>query len=571
MKKIWEIKNNLEFRIKNLKFRRKEITAILLKNRGLTSKKQIAEFLNPPNPYILTLESLHIKRREITKPIKRIEKAIKNHEQIIVYGDYDADGICATAIMWETLHFLGARVMPFIPDRERHGYGLNEKGIKEILTSQQLAINNQRLLIITVDNGIVASKAVDYCNKKGIDVIVTDHHQPPKKLPNAYSIIWSDRISGAGVAWFLAREIYQYFKKSLLGFKASNTLELACIGTVCDLMPLLKTNRSIVKFGLKELQQTKRQGMLALITDAGVDQQNLGTYEIGYIIGPRLNAMGRLANALDSLRLLCTPNKKRAEDLAQKLGLTNRERQQLTQETFEHAKRKSKLKSQKAKLLFIGDESYNQGVIGLVAGKLVEEFYRPAVVISKGKEYSKASARSIKGFDIIQTLRKFGHLFEDVGGHPMAAGFTIKTNKLEKLQKSLEKYAQSKLSKEDLQPRITADCQIDLTDISWELYNKIEKFSPFGLANPKPVFVSKDVKVAAIRQVGREGKHLKLRIQSTISNQQLAILDSIAFNLGHLASKISPGDNIEICYCLEKNVWNRNESLELKIKDIIVR
>jgi len=564
----------------------KDIIKLLLKSRGLKTKKQINEFLNPSDPYQLKITTLGIKKTELNQAIKRIKKAIAQKENIIIYGDYDADGICATAVLWETLHHLGAQVMPFIPQREEHGYGLNPKGIDDILKDPKFRILGSKFLIITVDNGIVAHRAVKYAQKKGIGVIITDHHQPRTRtssvrgklsldLPKAYAVIHSDKVSGAGVAWFFAKEIYKSFHKDLKGFKASNTLELACIGTITDMMPMLGINRSLVSFGLEELRKSNRPGIKALCKEAVIPQKEMDTYHLGYIIGPRLNAMGRLEEALESLRLLCTPRETKADGLALKLGSINRQRQQLTEKTFEHAKKKFKSSSSSSspKVIFIAHESYNPGVIGLVAGKLVEEFYKPAIVVAQEKEFSKGSGRSVKGFNMIKFLRKVESGFEDLGGHPMAAGFTVKTEKIKELKLKLEKAAAKKVKDKLLEPIINIDLEIKLNDINWSLFNQIEKFSPFGLENHRPVFASRQVKVLEVRAVGRERKHLKLKL-SAINNETMkqlnngVIFNAIAFNLGHLSSKISPRDLIDICYNLEKNLWNGNKNLELRIKDI---
>ncbi len=529
-----------------------QIIKTLLQNRGLKGKKQVEEFLHPADPYALKPEALGIKKAAITQAIKRIKKAIKQKEQIIVYGDYDADGICATAILWETLHRLGAKTLPFIPQRKEHGYGLNQKGIDTILKDKKVS------LIITVDNGIVAYDGVKYAQKKGIEVIITDHHQMAKKLPAVLAIIHSTQVSGSGVSWFLAKEIYLAFHKNLKGFKASSSLELACIGTITDMMPMLAANRSLVKFGLQELQQSQRPGIRALCQQAVIDQKIIESYHIGYILGPRLNAMGRLEEALESLRLLCTQKEEHACNLAFKLNSINKQRQQLTQETFSSARKKFKTSS-KEKLIFISDKTYNPGVIGLVAGKLVEEFYRPAIVISQGEEFSKSSIRSVKGFDMIKFLRQFEEDFEDLGGHPMAAGFTVKTSQLKALRQKLEKAAQKQLPANLLKPVLRADLEISLADINWDLHEQIEKFAPFGLANPRPTFITRQVKVLQVRAVGREQKHLKLKLVG---------FEAIAFSLGHFAGEIKSDDLIDICYTLEKNEWNGNTNLELKVKDI---
>ncbi len=573
--KNWEIKANSK--IQNSK---QKLLKVLLENRGLLTKQQQEEFFNPPPPWTQRItDQLKIDKRQLLKTIERIKQAISQREPIIIYGDYDADGICATAILWEALHALNAKVMPFIPSREEHGYGLSKKGIDEIINhfSKEKFNNEAVKLIITVDNGIVAHKAISYAKAKGIEVLVTDHHQKKIKnnkedLPKAYAVIWSDKVSGAGVAWVLARVLSKHLKNQVLQGKEG--LDLVAIGTIADMMPLLGVNRAFVRYGLRELNQTQRPGLQALFKEAGLIKGGIESWHVGYIIAPRLNAMGRIETAWDSLRLLCTKKETKALKLAEILGATNRERQLLTFETLEHAKENSKIKKESSKIIFIAHESYNQGVIGLVAGKLVEEFYRPAIVISKGKVYSKASVRSVNGFNIIEYLRQFEDIYEDLGGHPMAAGFTIKTEKLPLLQKRLETEAQKQLAEELLIPKLFVDCEIGLSIIDLKLYAQLKKFAPFGIGNPQPTFISRKVEVVSFQQVGTEGKHLKLRLKRNdpAVSQGRSLkeneFEAIAFNHGDLAFKLTPGQKIDILYNIEEDSWNGNHKLQLKVKDI---
>lgn len=536
-----------------------DIVKTLLKNRHLEKAGEIEEFLNPPNPYLLSPQKAEINLKEIKKVVQKIKKAIKEKRKIIIYGDYDADGICATALLWETLYRLKAEAMPFIPHREEHGYGLNKKGIDFLLKNYQ---NAKSALIITVDNGIIAKEGVAYAQKNGFEVIVTDHHQLGKEKPPVL-IVHTDKLSGAGVAWFLAKEIYSEFYQNLKAFKASNALELACIGTITDMMPMKGVNRSLVKFGLKEIQKSKRLGIKALCKQACIKQEEIDVYHLAFLIGPRLNAMGRLEEGLDSLRLLCTKNQERAEKLAWQLGLTNRQRQQLTEITFNDARQKAEKQTKKGKLIFICHSSYNVGVIGLVAGKLVEEFYRPVVIISKNKNYSKGSARSINGFNIIKFLRKLEYLFTDLGGHPMAAGFTIQTKKIKQFSLKIKKLIKKEIKDDQLLPILKVDLEVEFNKLNWQLLNQIKHFSPFGLENNEPLFCSRKVKVVSFNAVGKEQKHLKLKLEN--SGVTFA---AIAFNFAYLIKKIKKGDYFDICYCLNEDKRDGKKGLYLKIKDI---
>ncbi|MBI2031321.1 MAG: single-stranded-DNA-specific exonuclease RecJ [Candidatus Levybacteria bacterium] len=573
-------------KIKNKKLKIEEILNVLLENRGIKTEKEKEKFLNPKLSDV-TISSVGIDKKQLKKAIARINRAIISKEEIVIYGDYDVDGICGTAILWETLNDLGAKVLPYIPHRMDEGYGLSKTGIKNLI--RQLDGKNCSL-IITVDNGIVANDAVDLANREGIDVIITDHHVSAQKLPKAYSFVHTTQVCGAGVAFLLAQEINaEVARKNFRvrsavkspstrnagGAKAHNEnfvdsslghLELVALATIADLVPLKGANRTFVKFGLEELRKTKRPGLLAIIEETGIDQVLIGVYEIGHIIAPRLNAMGRLEYAMDSLRLLCTKSKERAKDLAYKLGHTNRKRQEITLKSFEHARLQiTNSKSQIPKLLLIADKSYQQGVIGLIAGKLVEEFYRPSIVISKGEIYSKASARSISGFNIVEFIRSASDLLVDVGGHPMAAGFTVETINLELLQKKLEKLADKILTQDLFVRSLYIDCEFDINYLNEEFYNVLQKLAPFGMGNSQPAFVSKNIIIEDMRLVGMDGRHLKLNLKTQISNLKI---EGIGFGMGERSNEIRIGDRIDLVYQIEKNEWNGNSKLQLKIKDL---
>lgn len=544
--KKWKIIN----KIKDYK-NEEEIIKILLENRGLKTEAEIEEFLHPKLESV-SVENAGIDRKQLKKAVERIHKAVADKEQVIIFGDYDVDGVTGTAILWETLHKMEAKAMPYIPSRVEEGYGLSVKGI----SNARLRIPDIKL-IITVDNGIVASDAVDFANETGIDVIITDHHTIGKKLPEAFAIVHTTKLCGAGVSYLLSKELDKGSNP------AEDLLELAALGTVADLVPLTGPNRTIVKFGLRKLLKTKRLGLLEMFKLAALGDK-FGVYEAGFVIGPRLNAAGRVDSAMDSLRLLCTKNKDRAAELASKLELTNRERQSLMKEAAEHAKTKIKDQKEKIKkILVVAHESYQQGIIGLVAGKLVEEFYRPAIVISVGEKYSKASVRSVSGFNIIEFLRSVPEFFVDIGGHPMAAGFTVETEKIELMRTNLEDLAEELIGDDMLIKSLSVDCELPFSCIGKSLYNEIEKLSPFGMANPEPVFASRKVTLENFRILGREGKHLRLNLR-----QEDSAFEAIAFGMGEKAKELKAGDRIDIAYNIDENTWNGNTKLQLKIKDI---
>ncbi len=533
--KKWEVLNKGKVETKN-------IVDILLENRGIKTKKEKEEFFAPTNPKDISWRSLGIKDSTVKKVVERIKKAKKSGEDVIVYGDYDADGICATAIMWEALHALGLNVLPHIPDRFEEGYGINASSVLDLKSK----IKNLKL-IVTVDNGIVAFDGIDKANELGIDIVVLDHHQKGSKKVATPYILHSTEVCGSGLAWFFSKE---------LGFESG--LELAAIGTVADQMPLKGVNRSIVKYGLVELGKTKRLGLKVLFDEAKIE--NVGTYEVNYIIAPRINAMGRLAKGLDSLRLLCTKRSEKAQELSRLLIKTNSDRQRIVEGVVVHTLENVT----DEKVIVIAHESYHEGVIGLAAGKLVEEFYKPSIVISKGLEKSKASARSISGFNIIEAIKKTELILEG-GGHPMAAGFSIETVKIEEFTKKINEMSSEILTDELLTRKVKIDLELSFDQLSYDLLESLNQFNPSGLGNPSPLFVTKGGEVKEIKVVGKGANHLKLTLK-----QGEYFFDAIAFGMGEIYSELKVSTKIDIVYALEDNTWNGSKSLQLKIKDIKV-
>ncbi len=529
-----------------------EILQQLLQNRGLANSKDANIFLRPPAAFDLKAADVGIDTKALNLAVKRIRKAITAKESIVVYADYDADGITAGAIMWETLYAMGARVMPYIPHRVEEGYGLSIKGIDNVRAQYDPT------LVITVDHGITAWEKVEYAKSLGMDVIVTDHHTKPEKVPDAITV-HTTQLAGSGVSWFLAKEVS--------GIRNEELTALATIGTVADLVPLIGPNRAIVKEGLTALNRTSRVGLLAMLTDAGLSRGALSTYSISHVLAPRLNAMGRIVHAMDALRLLCTKQEDKAMILARQLGLTNKERQRLTEDASLRAKESLYAlgnTSNSKKLLFLAHTEYNQGIIGLVAGRLVEEYYRPAIVVAIGEDISKASARSISGFNIVEAIKSCSDLLIDVGGHPMAAGFTVETKNLTTLQQRLEQVAEEQLDQELLTRRLRIDAEIPLGLVSETLCSMLEQMEPFGFGNPEPVFVSGQVQLRDVQLLGSEGKHLKIRVRQG----EGPLFQAVAFSMGDLYPKLFPNMVFDVAYTVEMNEWNGKKRLQLKIKDI---
>ena len=413
-------------------------------------------------------------------------------------------------------------------------------------------------LVITVDNGIVAYDAVKKSKNLGIDVIVVDHHAKGNKKLNTKYIIHNTNVCGSALSWFLSEALVkvgpskQIIKRSDLNI----SLDLAIIGTIADQMPLLGINRSIVKFGLDELNNTKKIGLKELFKQAGIT--NIGVYEIGFIIAPRINAMGRLSKAIDSLRLLCTRNKEKAVELAETLNQTNLERQKIVEDVL---KRTLTEVDEKQKIIVIHGE-YHEGVIGLASGRVTERLYKPSIIISKGEKISKASARSIAGFNIMEAIKETGLILEG-GGHPMAAGFSIETTKIDLFIQKINALSDKLLTEELLQRNLKIDVNLDFEIIDSELINLIKKFEPFGNGNYAPVFETKSVKIAEIKKVGSDGKHLKLKLE-----KDKKTIDAIAFGMAQ--KELVKGSVIDIAYSVEENVWNNKTSIQLKVKDISI-
>ena len=542
--KRWEVLAKTSDALPNID----KIEKILLRNRGIISKNDTKEFFEPISPEKLSLKALGINPIQVKKAVQRIKKAKKTQELVIVYGDYDADGICGTAILWERLFGLGLNVLPYIPERFSEGYGLNSQSIKALKEK-----NPNLGLIITVDHGIVGGQKVEVAKSLGIDVIISDHHEPGKNKPKAFALVHTTKIGGAGVAWVLAREIEP----------STNGLELAAIGTIADQLPLIGPNRSLVSFGLKALNSTQRPGLNALFEEAQIVKGAIGPYEVGFIIAPRINAMGRLTHAIDSLRLLCTKSTPRATELARLLNKTNLERQRIVEEVVVHAR--SQVIKAKG-IIILAHETYHEGVIGLAAARLVEEYYRPAIVISKKKDVAKASARSISGFNIIQTIRKLDNLILEGGGHPMAAGFSIKPGRIEEFSLKINKVAIPLLTEKILTRKLKVDLEIDFSLIGRELLKLVAAFEPVGLGNPSPSFITRNVSVLNARMVGRQGTHLKLNLE-----KDGIVFGAIAFGQGAIYPSLSPDSKIDIVYTIEENTFNGSTNLQLKLKDIKIK
>ncbi|OGO21673.1 MAG: single-stranded-DNA-specific exonuclease RecJ [Chloroflexi bacterium RBG_16_51_9] len=538
------------------------LVAQLLYNRGLTDPSQIASFLaadeslsGDPN----LLPDMHL-------AVARLYRALLSNENIAIYGDFDADGITATALLVQGLSLLDCKATPYIPHRVNEGYGLNTTALE---TLKQQGIN----LVVTVDCGVTASAEVKAAKKMGLDVIITDHHTPSNEIPPAIAVVNPklpgskypfSELAGVGVALKLLQALFGGMgKEKLLGELA----DLVALGTIADMVPLLGENRYLVKRGLELLSASPRLGIRELMTQSGSNTAHLDTESVSWTIAPRLNAAGRLEHAMGSYRLLMTDSPDEARDLAKWLEQKNAERQRLTASTMAKA-REQVLAQGDSPVLIASDADYPAGIMGLVAGRLSEEFYRPVIVLRTSEQLSGGSCRSIPEFDIIQALNRCQHLLTHFGGHSRAAGLSLRTSDLPRLHEKLLEIAAAELAGIDLRPRVDIDAEVTLTGMGGNTFETIQKLAPFGQGNPAPTFLSRRVNIVDCRTMGNTGDHLRLKLKqdsthSTGSGQ--ALWDGVGFNLGCYRGEIS--SLIDIVYNLEIDHWNGQEKLRLNILD----
>jgi len=526
----------------------------LLWNRGVRSSKEIKLFLDPSPLDQITLADSGIDKKEVEKAEQRISQCVANKETVLIYGDYDVDGFCGSALVWEGLFAAGVKAVPYIPDRNEDGYGLNEKRVLKIKKKFP-----KLSLVITVDNGIVANDAISGLKQKGIDTIIVDHHLAGEVVPEALAIVHSTLLSGSGVAWF-------FIKNMSLPNLSFPDPALAALGTVADMLPVLGANRSIIKYGSCHLEKTKRPGLKSLFRLAGISGP-IDTQKIAFNIVPRLNALGRIADSLDGLRLICVRDEKKGLLLAKKACRTNSKRQDLTNNGFAEAE--AEFLGKPTQIIISSSGSFHRGIVGLVAGKLTNKYNRPAVVISIEDGLGHGSARSVEGFNIVKALRQLGDTLIDVGGHPLAAGFTIPADKITAFARKLNAVAKGKLDKKTLQGRIDIDKKLFLSEVNLETHQQIQKLAPFGIENPEPIFSFQSLRIVEMKTVGGEGKHLKLLVDDPqTTKEEKQVCELIGFGFGDWTQKISSGDFIDVAACIDENVWQGRRKIILRVVDL---
>jgi len=526
----------------------------LLYNRGIRRPEDFQSFLSSDrslsgDPFLLP---------DMQLAVSRVYQALLSGERIGVYGDFDADGITATAALVQGLTVLGGNAVPYIPHRQTEGHGLTTSVLKN-LYEQGIS------LVITVDCGVTDVLQIKKAMKMGLDIIVTDHHSPLPETPKAIAVINPKltgsaypftQLSGVGVAFKLLQALFRSIGRE---GQMDMVMDLVAIGTIADMSPPLGENRYLIKEGLRLINATPRLGIKELMNQTRLDAGSIDAEKISWIIAPCLNAAGRLADGLTGYNLLMTDSPQEARDLAIWLAKKNEERQRLTNTTLVRA-REQVIAQGLPPLLITADKDYPMGISGLVASRLTEEFYRPSVVIHTAETVSHASCRSIPEFNIISALNRFGHLFSRYGGHAQAAGFTLPTKNLPRLEEGLSEMVAEQLADVELRPHLDIDAQVALPNLGGDTYQTTRTLAPFGIGNPEPTFISRGVEVLERRTMGNSGEHLRMKLR-----QGGTVWDGVGFRLSNHPMDASSA--LDIVYNLEVDSWGGKEQLRLNILD----
>jgi single-stranded-DNA-specific exonuclease len=550
MKKIWNLTSFQE----NIGL---EFIDKLLAKRNIKTEREKEIYLSSDlkylsNPFLLS---------EMGKAVNRIKKAVENKEKILIYGDYDVDGITSTAVLYKFFkNEFGLELEYFLPNRIEDGYGLNINSLEKI-------INNDTELIITVDCGITAFKEAEYLQKKGVDLIITDHHTPAEKLPEASAVLnhhlvenddyFASEIAGVGTAYKLAQALNSKTVKKM----KEELLPIVALGTVADIAPLRDENRIFVKNGLEMMKKDKVLGLKILIEELKINKNTLSAGQIGFIIAPPLNAAGRIHDAEEALKLLISENSQEAKTIAQKLIKINKERQQREEKIYQEAENKIKdidLEAEKSIILY--DSKWHSGIIGIVASRLLEKYNLPVILFAVNKENNtaKGSARSISSLNIYQALKYCQSKVLDFGGHKAAAGLSVKIDEIDSFINKFKEYLFKNLTEEDFLKNKRIDLNLELSALSKDFISSLEQFRPFGIANPAPKFLFQNLSSKSCYQMGKENKHLKIYLENGIQ--------AVAFNLGDKAAQIS-SSKFDLIAQAEINRWQGKENLQLKVDD----
>ncbi len=533
------------------------IIARLVVQRGLAEQEEVKRFLSPSltqlyDPFLLD---------GMATAVKRIRQAIEKKEKILIYGDYDADGVSSTSLLMKLFRSYEANVDYYIPNRFREGYGLNKEAL-------QSAAKQGVQLIITVDTGISAVEEVKFANQLGLEIIITDHHEPPEEIPQALAVINPKKpncpypfkmLAGVGIAFKLAT--------ALLGRIPEEWLDLVALGTIADLVPLVDENRVIASFGLKRLNERKNIGLQALLEVSGIDG-DVSAGHVGFSLGPRVNASGRLASAKAAVELLLTDEFAQAKSLAVQLDQMNRERQQLVERITQFALEQVEADPEKHQhVIVVAGHGWNSGVIGIVASRLVEKFYRPVIVfgIDPDTQMATGSARSIEGFHLHQALTACEEMLLKYGGHSMAAGMSISPEKISLFHQKIASLAQEWLTEEDYIPLTKVDGELKISEINVQFIEKLKVLEPYGIGNPTPHFVIRDTRIAQMKRMGVDRNHLRLQLTGDDHS-----IDAVAFRQAELAEEITERARVNILGQLQINEWNGRRSPQIILRDLAI-
>jgi len=564
MKLKWELLPEPDQRAVNQlssEFSLPQVAARILVTRGLDTISKAEGFLSPSldnllDPFLLS---------GMQKGVERVIRALKEREKIMIFGDYDVDGITSTSLLFLVLNKLGAEVTYYLPNRLNEGYGLSKEGIQE---SEKRGVR----LIISVDCGITAVEEVTFAKSKGIDTIITDHHEPKEILPNACAIINpkiieegypGGELSGVGVAFKFAQAIYRRLGQE--ESELQDHLDLVALGTAADIVPLVGENRIFTKFGMAQIAKTTKPGLKSLIFVSGILGQKIGTGQVVFILAPRINAIGRLGDADLAIKLLTTRDESKASEMARILDDENRRRRDIDEITLKEALdligQDADLATDKA--IVLASSGWHQGVIGIVASRLVERFHRPTIMIAIDGAEGKGSARSIPGFHLYEALRECEEYLVQYGGHKYAAGLSILPEKIHPFREKFKKVSDKKLSRDDLIPRLSIDSELELEQINPELVGVLDIFAPFGPQNMRPVFSTRDLHIWGEPHVVGNN-HLRLRVK-----KEGPVFDCIGFGMGDMSKLLSmKGIRIDLAYVVETNFWNDTYKIQLRIKDL---
>ncbi len=538
-----------------------QVIAKMLLHRGITNLEQARRFFRP------SLEQLHdpYLMRDMREAVERLRRALLSDEKIMIYGDYDVDGITSVSFLYLILRELGAKVDYYIPDRQLEGYGLSAQGIE---TAKQRGID----LIIAVDCGITGHAEIEMAKNNGIDVIVCDHHEPGQTLPQAVALLDPKRtdcnypfreLAAVGVTYKFCQGLLMRMEIDLSILE--NYLELVAIGTAADIVPLVDENRIFVKIGLDRLNESENLGIKALLEVTSLSTKEISTGHIVFIIAPRINAVGRMGDAERAVKLLTTDDAREAMEIAGILEMENRHRKNVDEETFRQALTLAteQLGYQGSRSLILAQRGWHPGVIGIVASRVVERFYRPTILISIENGIGKGSARSIEGFDLYDALKNCEHLLVAYGGHKYAAGLSILEENIEAFRQRFEEVASSRILDEQLVPKLVIDTELDLEQIDGMFLKLLRQFAPFGPNNMRPVFVSRGVSVVGNPSIVG-GNHLKFKVQ-----QGRIVYDAIGFGLGEWLPELQRRDHaVDLAYVIEENEYMGRRTVQLRVKDI---